>query len=287
MIQTVKKYYQLAKPGIIYGNALNTAGGFLFASMGHVNPRLLLTTLVGSSLVIGGGCVYNNYLDREIDAKMARTKKRSLVDKTIPVPAALLFATILATMGLLVLGNYTNLLTVYIGLFGLFAYVAIYGTAKRTTLHSTLIGSISGAVPVVAGYTAVTNQLDTPAWLLGLVLACWQMPHFYAIAVYRMKEYKAAGLPILTVQKGIGAAKRQIFAYTVLFIFACWLLWHFGHAGTAYLTIVTILGLRWLYQASLGFSTKDDDKWAKGMFGFSLLVILGLDIALSLAFLFR
>ncbi len=166
MTQTFKAYYQLTKPGIIYGNLLNTASGFLLASKWHFGFGLLLATLGGTALVIASACVINNFLDREIDAKMARTKKRALVSGSISGPRALICASLLGLLGFVILGVRTNRLTFGLGVLALFTYVVLYGIAKRRSVHGTVVGSIAGALPPVAGYTAVTNHLDSGALIL-------------------------------------------------------------------------------------------------------------------------
>lgn len=278
----LKKYYDLAKPGIVYGNSIAVIGGFFLASKGHINIWLFVSALVGSALVMGSGCVFNNFLDRTIDKRMARTKKRALVSGSISGPAALTYGAVLGVIGLALLLWQTNILTMLIGVAGLFFYVVVYGFAKRRTTHSTLVGSISGALPPVAGYCAVSGRLDLGALLLFLVLAFWQMPHFYAIATYRRDEYAAAKLPILTVVKGVKRAKIEMLLYIVGFIIASVLLWASGYAGVVYLVAVSLVGLYWLWLAVKGFQASNDDKWARGLFGFSLIVLLVFCFAISL-----
>src|SRR3990167_11518603 len=115
-----KTYYTLTKPGIIYGNLITTAAGFFLASKGNINFGLLLATLAGVSLVIGSACVFNNYLDRDIDKKMARTKIRALAAGIIPIRNAIIFATFLGLAGFLLLTKYTNILTAFIGVLAFF-----------------------------------------------------------------------------------------------------------------------------------------------------------------------
>ena len=278
----IKTYYLLTKPGIIYGNSINTAGGFLLAAKGVIDPLLFLAALIGTAFVIGSACVFNNYIDREIDEKMARTKKRALVTGDIPVKNALIFGTLLGILGFLILFSYTNLLTGVIGVIGVVMYVVVYGYFKRRTVHGTLIGSISGAIPPVAGYTAVTNLIDTGAILLFLILVFWQMPHFYAIAVYRLEDYKKAGIPVLSVVKGISTTKKQILFYTAGFILASLLLSFFGYTGYTYAIVIGILGLWWLKMAIDGFKTENDIQWARKVFKFSLIVTLVFSALISL-----
>jgi protoheme IX farnesyltransferase len=279
----IKSYYRLTKPGIIYGNAIAAIAGFLLASKGHFNIVLFLAALVGLSLVIASGCVINNYIDRSIDDKMLRTKKRALVTKTIPEKNALIFAAILGLLGFFILFQFTNLLTTFVAFVGYFFYVVMYSIWKRKSIHGTIIGSVSGAVPPVVGYCAVTNHFDVAALLLFLILVFWQMPHFYAIAIFRMKDYAAARIPVLPVKKGIQHTKVQIMLYIVAFIIAAALLTVYHYTGYSYLVVVLILGFAWLWRGFKGYTTGDAIKWAREMFFFSLVVLLVWSAIVSIA----
>ncbi len=276
-----KAYYHLTKPGINRGNAITATGGYLFASQVNIDFIKLLAMLLGISLVIASACVFNNYIDRDIDAKMRRTKKRALVTKTVPVKAALIYASMLGLSGAVILLLGVNALTVGLGLLGFVFYVFIYGIAKRRTVYGTLVGSISGAIPPVAGYTAAANQLDTSAGLIFLILVLWQMPHFYAIAMYRLEDYKAANIPVLPAVRGLKQTKFQTMVYIGAFIIACALLSLNKSVGLTFAIVMTIIGGAWLVRGLKGFSTKDDGVWARGMFMFSLVVIMVFSIMLS------
>jgi protoheme IX farnesyltransferase len=275
------KYYNLTKPGIIKGNILNTAGGFLLASTHHIDLLLLVATLLGTALVIACGCVLNNIIDRKIDIKMKRTAKRALVTGEITVRQALYFATALGAVGFADLIIFTNMLTTLIGVVALIMYVAVYGYFKRRSTLGTLVGTIPGALPPVAGYTAVTNQLNGGAWLIFLILVTWQMAHFYSIAMYRQKDYKNAGLPVMPVVHGTERTKLSIIGYILAFIAACALLTVFGYTGIIYLIVMGSLGIAWLVLGLRTYSSHDAVKWGKSMFLFSLTVILSLAIMLS------
>lgn len=279
---SVGAYYRLTKPGIIYGNGMAAVAGFLLASGTHIRPILLLSMLIGTALVIACGCVINNYLDRDIDRHMARTKKRALATGEISVPAAMTFAAVLGVAGFAILIADTNWLTVGVGALGLFSYVVLYSIGKRTTKYGTLIGTISGATPPVAGYCAVTGRLDLAALLLFAVMLCWQMAHFYSIAMYRLKDYQAAGLPVWPAQKGMHATKRQIIFFIVAFIAACATLTIAGYTGYIYLAVMVGVGAAWLRKGMSGFHQADDVRWARGMFGFSLIVLLTFSASISL-----
>ncbi len=280
-LETFKRYYYLTKPGIIQGNLITATAGFLLASPQNIDLPLLLATLLGTALIIASGCVFNNYMDRNIDQKMARTKKRALVIKTIPPRKAMIFASILGLVGLGVLARYVSWLVVAIGLIGFVAYVFVYGYAKRHSVHSTLVGTISGATPVVAGYCAASGQFDGAALILFAILLTWQMAHFYGIAMYRHDDYKAAGIPLLPVIKGMRITKAQTVVYIFGFVVATSLLTLYGHTGYSYLAVTLALGLVWLFRALSTFNQKDDRLWGRKTFLFSLIVLLVTSVMLS------
>ena len=275
-----KKYCLLTKPGIILGNVITTAGGFALASRGHFNLLLFLITLMGISLVIASACVFNNYIDREHDRKMKRTKNRALALGIISAQRAILFAIILVAAGAYLLAFFANLLTVGIALFGFFVYVFLYSFSKYRSVHGTLIGSVAGAVPPVVGYCAVSNHLDLGAWIFFAMLALWQMPHFFAIAIYRIQDYTAASIPLLPITKGVPKAKIHMLLYIIAFTAVSSLLTLYGYTGYAYLATVVLFGLAWLGLSIRGFKCENDQTWARKMFGLSLVVIMALCIVI-------
>lgn len=277
----MRKYYYLTKPGIIYSNAMTAAAGYLFGSNLSVDWVTFLALLSGNALIIASSCVLNNYIDRGIDAKMQRTKKRALVNGTIKTKPALIYASILALAGFGIL-TLTNHLTFIIGLIAMFSYVVVYGIAKRKTIHGTLVGTIPGAASLVAGYTAAGHSLDTTAALLFVIMLAWQMAHFYSIATFRFDDYKAANIPVWPVKKGMKSTKLQIIIYAFVFIIANLLMSLLGYTGFIYLVVMSALGLLWLWKGINGFSIPDDKKWARSMFGFSLIVLLVFSAALSI-----
>lgn len=282
MVLHFKTYYQLTKPGIIYGNVLNATGGFLLAARGRIDFGLFLATLLGLALIIASACVFNNYIDRNIDKHMKRTKKRALVSGLVSPKIALIYGVVLGVTGTLIMAGLTNGLAALMALTGYFFYVVVYGIAKRRTVHGTVVGSISGAIPPVVGYTAVTGQFDKGALIVFLILVFWQMPHFYAIALYRLKDYGAAGIPVLPLKKGARTTKIQILVYIIGFMLAVSLLSIFGFTGYTYLFVMLTLSMMWLWRGFQGFKTTDDALWGRKMFSFSLIVILALAIMMSI-----
>lgn len=269
-----RSYYFLTKPGIVYGNALSAVAGFFLATKSTFNPLLFIATLLGISLVIASACVFNNYLDRDIDAKMERTKRRALVAKSIRVRNAMIFGIVLGILGVLVLFLFTNLLTLFVGVIGFIFYVLVYGYAKRKSVHGTLIGSISGSMPLVGGYTAVADHIDSGTIILFFIMAAWQMPHFYAIAIYRLHDYQKAHIPVLPAVKGIQQTRIQIILYIIIFFVMSLLLTFFHYTGYIYALIMFSVCSYWLWLAFHNHGTGDTTEWAKGVFRFSLIVLL-------------
>ncbi len=274
-------YYRLTKPGIVYGNLFTVLAGYLFAARTSVSPVVLIAVLIGMALVIGGACVFNNVIDRDIDAKMERTQNRATVTGTISVRRALVFGMLLSICGGMILLFHTNPLTAAVGCAGFIAYVLIYSFSKRVTRTHTLIGSISGAVPILAGYTASTGRIDDAGIVLFLSMVLWQMPHFYSIALYRLNEYAAAGIPLLPSEKGAYLTKIVITVYIAAFILAELSLTVLGYTGYTYCVVVLFFGMSWLARALRGFSVPDDAVWAKELFLYSLKVLIAFCAAIT------
>lgn len=270
---TLSEYYRLTKPGIIRGNLITTSAGFFLASQQNVDFLLLLGTLLGLGLIIAAACVSNNYLDRGIDRKMARTAKRALVSGRISGRAALVYAAVLGLLGCGILAAFTTPLALALAISGYIAYVFLYGYYKRRSTLSTAIGSISGAIPPVVGYTAVTNQIDTAAVLLFIILVSWQMPHFFAIAIYRLKDYAAASLPVLPVKKGVDATRTQMLLYIGAYALSSLALTAFGYTGYIYAFVMSVINIGWLIVALRKPAPGEEIPWAKKIFFVSLAAI--------------
>lgn len=271
----VVRFYSLMKPRVMYANALTSAAGFFLASAGNVDWLLFIAVCSGTTLVIGSACVLNNVLDRDIDQQMERTRKRATVTGDVSGPAAVVFSTLLGVVGFTILIVWVNWLVVAIGVAGFIFYVVLYGMlSKRMSMHGTLVGSISGATPVLAGYVAVTGSIDVAAVVAFLMMFFWQEPAFYSIAVYRRHEYAAAEVPVITVARGVGFAKKQILIFAVLYVITSLLLQPFGYVGWVYSAVMAVTGLGWIALAVSGLRGANDDRWAKRMFRFSLAVLL-------------
>lgn len=282
--KVAKKYYSLTKPGVLYGNVITGVAGFLLAA-GYFKTfqvGLFAATIIGMTLVIAAACVLNNVLDQDIDRLMERTKTRAVASGEINSLPATIFSVVLGFAGVAILALWVNWLVVGIGVFGFVVYVWLYGAfSKRRSIHGTLVGSISGAMPILAGYCAVSGQFDAAAILVFLALFFWQFPEFYSIAIYRQKEYAAAKVPVMSVVKGVKVTKVQIFIYTILFVISALLLTPLGYTGWIYFAGMGLIGLYWVWLGAQGLRAKNSDAWARRMFHFALTVLLTYSLLLA------
>jgi heme o synthase len=191
----IRAYYELAKPRMVYGNLLVAAAAFAYASQA-VSWPVLLGALLGLGCIIASACVFNNIYDRGIDARMERTKNRALVQGVVSVRGAFVFGIALLLVGLAVLFVFTNFVALAAALVGFIFYVFLYSPLKHRSPYALYVGAVAGATPPLVGYAAATGVLDYSAMLLFAFLFIWQLPHFWAIAVYRSDEYAAAQGPM-------------------------------------------------------------------------------------------
>jgi len=282
MRDIVKTYFRVTKPGIVFVNLVSVAGGFGLASRGHIDVALLAWTLIGTALMVASACVFNNWIDRDIDRKMARTRNRDLARGRISSAGAVAYATLLGAAGAALLAFRVNGTVLAIVLAGFGVYVGIYSIClKRVSIHAAVMGSLAGAAPPVAGYCAASGRLDLGALLLAAVFSLWQIPHAHAIAVLRREEYAAADIPVLPVRRSTHTAKKHIAAYILAFQAAALLLGLAGYAGRMYLAAAVCLSLLWLVMALQGFRTTNEPRWARNVYVFSILTIAILSIMMS------
>lgn len=181
---------------------------------------------------------------------------------------------LLGLAGVAVLVAFVNPLSGFLAAIGFFAYVFVYTIwTKRTTVWNTIVGSVSGAIPPLIGWVAVEGVLDLSAWLLFLFMFVWQPPHFYALAMLKVEDYRSAGIPMLPVVKGMAETRRQTLFFVALMLPVSLFLFGTGVVSWLYLMMALILGGVWLYLALAGWSSEDDEGWARKMFLYSLLYL--------------
>jgi len=279
----IKDFYELTKPGIVYGNALTALAGYAYGAAQHFDTGTCLLLAAGLACIVASACVVNNYFDRSIDARMERTKARALPGGRVSARAALLFAGALLAAGIFLLAVFVNMLTLAVSLVGWLIYVAAYTPLKRVSEHAVLVGALAGAVPPVAGYTGSTNALDSTALILFLMLLSWQMVHFCAIALYRLDEYRAAGIPVFPLRQGAARTKALMAAYAFIFLLCLVPLALIGRVRESSMLLLGMLAVGWLCLTLWGFRSDTDRAWARANFFYSLVILLGFCAAIALS----
>jgi protoheme IX farnesyltransferase len=275
-----RDYIELCKPRVVLLMLLTVVVGMYLATPGWINLSLVGFTLMGIGFCAGSAAAINHLVDRHIDSIMARTKKRPVAHGRVSVGQALWFAVIIGVIGLSVLTVYVNKLTALLTFVTLIGYAGVYtGYLKRATPQNIVIGGLAGAAPPLLGWTAVTNQLDPQALLLVLIIFTWTPPHFWALAIYRLEEYKHAQIPMLPVTHGIQFTKLNVYLYTILLLVVSVLPFVVGMSGLIYLIGALILGGRFLYWAHKLYHT-EKPVVAMQTFRFSIVYLMFLFVFL-------
>lgn len=244
MNQKASAYLTLTKPSILMMNVIVAALGYYLGGKGIVSVPVFLIFLTGTALSCGGACALNNYLERDIDARMKRTKKRPLPSGILAPVDALFFGLTLVLAGTTLLAWQVNLLTGFLSLMTTFLYVLVYTPLKKVTWWNTVVGAIPGAIPPMGGWAAATGSLDAGAWVLFLILFIWQHPHFYAIAWMYREDYARGGFKMLPVVDPSGKSTfRQILVFSVLLLLVAALPTVIGMSGMIYLAGSIGLGI--------------------------------------------
>lgn len=258
----------LVKPRIMV-MALLTAAGALSLAPGTLamGPSLLL--LLGSALIVGSANTLNMWLERDTDCLMSRTKNRPLPRQRLAPATALWFGAIQGAVALPVLAL-TGIVPAALGLVALLLYVGAYTPMKQKTHHATWVGAVPGAMPALMGWTAATGRIDLPGLAVFGVLFFWQIPHTHAIAIYRQREYDAAGMKTLPSTHGLPATVRAIHVFLVVQVAVSLLPYALGVAGLPYLATAIALGVMVLAQ---GFSGDRSHRWARNLFVTSIVYL--------------
>ncbi len=242
-----RDYYELCKPRVVALMILTSAVGMLLALDNGIPWHALFWGNLGIALMASSAAAINHIVDQKIDAVMARTQKRPIVQGRVDNLHALFFAFTLAVAGMLILVMWVNQLTAWLTLASLIGYAVIYTLfLKRATPQNIVLGGLAGAAPPLLGWTAVTNSVDGHALLLVLIIFAWTPPHFWALAVHRKKEYASAGIPMLPVTHGERYTKLHILLYTLILFAVTLLPFITGMCHWIYFVSAVILGLRFL-----------------------------------------
>ncbi|ALC89379.1 protoheme IX farnesyltransferase [Bacillus sp. FJAT-18017] len=266
----------LFKGSVLVANVLPVFSGFWlavwwngFSFLAHLDVFLL--TVVGSTLVMAGALALNNWYDVDIDRIMERTKKRPTVTGRFSLRAVLITGLVLSVIGLAMLLFVSLEATLY-ALVGWVTYVLLYTMwSKRRYTLNTVIGSISGAVPPLIGWSAIDSSFQVIPIILFLILFFWQMPHTFAIAIRKHDEYKAAKVAMLPVVHGMAFTKWQVLIYSLCLVPLPFYLWPLGWV---FVGLATIMNIGFLAIAIKGFFAKSDLKWARLLFLYSVNYIM-------------
>jgi protoheme IX farnesyltransferase len=266
-------YVRLTKPRIISLLLVTTVCAMLVAAQGWPDGWVLLWTTIGGYLAAGGANAINQYVDRDIDARMARTSQRPVVAGRVSPRSALAFGIALGAISALMLGALVNWLAAGLAVLGLLLYVFLYTIwLKRTTTHNIVIGGAAGAVPPLVGWAAVTGGLSLEALMMFAIVFFWTPPHFWALALILRPDYEAAGVPMLPNVRGEAETGRQILLWTLVLVGVSLLPAAAGLAGPLYLAAAGVLGAGFIALA-LRLGRRPDTARARTTFSYSMLYL--------------
>jgi protoheme IX farnesyltransferase len=271
-----RQFFALTKPRVVALIVFCAVIGMLLATPEVPAVKLILTSTVGIWLVAGAAAAINCLVEQTIDQKMARTKNRPLPSGEVNSLQTMVFAGAIGGLGLWTLYNLVNPLTMWLT-FGTFIGYAIVYTVilKPLTPQNIVIGGLSGAMPPLLGWTAVTGELAPQPLLLVLIIFAWTPPHFWALALYRTEEYAKAGLPMLPVTHGNRFTRLNVLLYTIILLAASLLPFVHGMSGVIYLIGAVILGSPFLYY-TIRLYVDYSDALARTTFRYSIIYLSAL-----------
>ena len=280
-----RDYFEMCKPKVVALLLLTSVIGMFLATPGMVPWNILFFGNLGIGMAAGAAAVINHVVDRRIDAIMVRTDSRPLPQGKVAPRQAIIFAALMSVISMAMLYWLVNPLTAWLTLFGLVGYAFVYTMyLKRATPQNIVIGGISGAIPPLLGWTAVTGldgEIPAHALLLVLIIYTWTPPHFWALAIHRRDDYAKAEIPMLPVTHGIDFTKTCILLYTILLIITTVLPWLVGMSGLFYLLGSLLLGAQFL-RMSIKLKFGNDQRQAIRTFGFSITYLMLLFLVLMI-----
>ena len=243
-------FLELTKPRITFLVLVTAAVGYALGRDDVFEASSFLLMLAGTGLLSGGAAALNQYLERDADGRMARTRNRPLPSARVTPPEALALGLVLSAAGLALLAG-TGWLAAALGLASAASYVLVYTPLKRVTSLCTVVGAVPGALPPLIGWAAARGELGAGAWALFAVLFLWQLPHFLALAWMYREDYALGGFPMLTVADETGSSTgRQAVLYTTALLPVSLIAGAFASAGTGYLWAASVLGLAFILFAA-------------------------------------
>jgi heme o synthase len=283
----LSQFYQLTKPRIVSLIVFTAVIGMFLATPGMVPPQALLAGTLGIALTAGAAAAFNCLVEQKIDALMARTRMRPLPRGQVTPLQTLIFAGVVGGIGLAVLYQWVNALTMWLTLATFVGYAIVYTVIlKPLTPQNIVIGGASGAMPPVLGWTAVTGEIAPEALLLFLIIFAWTPPHFWALALYRKHEYARAGVPMLPVTHGDQFTRLHVLLYTVILTAVTLLPFITRMSGAIYLITAAALDALFLWYA-VRIYIAYSDRLAQRTFRYSIVYLTALFAALLADHYFR
>ena len=286
----LSSYINLCKPKIVALLTITALIGMLLSVNFYTNLTNVingLASLVGFALLAAASAALNQIFDRETDKNMSRTQSRPLAAGNISLTEALTFTAILLFVGSSLMLYFSNLLTLMITTFGFIFYSLIYTIyLKWATPQNIVIGGLSGALPPLIGWTAVSNEISLMPLILVLIIFLWTPPHFWPLAIDRMEEYKKEGVPMMPIAKGVTRTKKEMVVYAVLLLAASLTPYIYGLAGIFYLVTTTALNLYFIFLCLIYLNDKDNQLSMK-IFNFSVKYMLLFFLATYIDFLIQ
>ncbi len=275
-----RDYYEMCKPRVVLLMLLCTLVGMFLATSAWVSVSLIVNCLLGVALVAGSAAALNHLIDASVDQKMARTENRPVAQGRVTTVQGLIFVGITGALGLAILAITVNPLTAWLNFFSWLGYGLIYTLyLKRATSQNIVIGGLFGAAPPLFGWTAVTNSIDGGGLLLVLIIFAWTPPHFWALAIDRLEEYKKVDIPMLPITHGVAYTKLHIVLYTILLIITSVLPFVIGMSNVFYLVSALALGAGFLYWSLIMLWDRNPDAPIE-TFKYSILYLALLFLAL-------
>ena len=274
-----RDYFSLLKPRVMSLVVFTAFVGMMLAP-GSINPFLGFVAILAIAVGAGASGALNQWYDADIDAVMSRTKSRPIPSGKLTGGEALAFGLILSALSVMTLGLFTNWVAGGLLAFTIFFYAVVYTIwLKRSTQQNIVIGGAAGAFPPMIGWAAVTGSVSIESTVLFLIIFLWTPPHFWALALFKAKDYGAAGIPMMPNVAGEASTKLQIFLYALLVAPVAVLPWYLGFAGSIYGIVSSILGAMFVWQSYSVWKMPDGDKAmvpAKKLFGYSLVYLFAL-----------
>ena len=275
-------YFQLTKPRIIVLLLITTVPAMVIAARGAPSGWLVLATLLGGTMAAGSANAINCYYDRDIDERMARTRRRPLPAHRVAPDLALEFGVVLGVVSFLFLARTVNVLAALLATSAILFYVFVYTMGlKRSTPQNIVIGGAAGAVPVLVGWAAVTGRVEVPALMLFAIIFIWTPPHFWALALRFEPDYRKAGVPMMPVVAGLESTRRQILLYSLILFAATIAFAPIGRMGLIYLGSAVALGALFVWHAARLWRSRSLPA-AMSMFRFSIIYLALLFGAMAL-----